>query len=202
MTVKEMSKEELSLYRRWAGMKARCNPNIKQDERHRKSYTDKGIRVCPEWQSWQDFRDWAYSNGYSPELTLDRKNGDDDYYPDNCRWVSWEIQGNNPSPTTLKERETRKELREQRHQQELRKRRDETEEKRLIRIQKEYAQINGIKDKSIKLTNIEKFSLWHAEIMGTGIQKLSGQFMKHAITEGLYNPNWEPGTPAKFPHIG
>ena len=110
MTVKNMSKEELSLYRRWSAMKARCNPDIKHSERSRRNYSDKGIRVCPEWQEWVIFKDWAYNNGYKIYLTLDRINGDDDYYPENCRWADWKTQANNKSETALKERESKKYL--------------------------------------------------------------------------------------------
>ena len=54
-----------------------------------KIYGESGIEVCEEWRnSYESFRDWAYSNGYSEELTIDRINHDAGYYPENCRWVS------------------------------------------------------------------------------------------------------------------
>lgn len=34
-------------------------------------------------------------NGYSEDLTIDRKDNDLGYYPENCRWVGYEIQANN-----------------------------------------------------------------------------------------------------------
>ena len=36
-------------------------------------------------------------NGYRNDLTIDRIDGDKDYSPENCRWVSMDIQGKNKS---------------------------------------------------------------------------------------------------------
>lgn len=96
-----------SLYHRWSSMKQRCNPNIKSSSKY---HAGKGIQVCPEWQDYKNFQEWAVTHGYSKELTLDRINGDDDYYPDNCRWVDAKAQANNPSETTLREREAKRDL--------------------------------------------------------------------------------------------
>lgn len=69
----------------WKGMKARCyNPNSISF----KSYGKRGIKVCKEWLSFEKFHTWAMLNGYKDNLTLDRINPDDDYKPDNCRWIS------------------------------------------------------------------------------------------------------------------
>ena len=40
------------------------------------------------------FYNWAI-NGWKKGLTLDRINNDDDYKPDNCRWVDRIEQANN-----------------------------------------------------------------------------------------------------------
>ena len=54
--------------------------------------------MCPEWKNnFMAFYDWALSNGYSDELTIDRINYDGDYEPSNCRWADWIVQGNNRS---------------------------------------------------------------------------------------------------------
>ena len=52
-------------------------------------YGAKGIRVC---QSWLDnpelFQTWALKNGYADNLTINRKDEDKDYCPENCEWIT------------------------------------------------------------------------------------------------------------------
>ena len=53
------------------------------------NWVNKGITVCKEWEdSPQAFFDWALSNGYRDDLTLDRINVYGNYEPSNCRWLS------------------------------------------------------------------------------------------------------------------
>ena len=81
-----------SLYKRWVAMKQRCqNPKC----REYKWYGGKGVKICDEWQEYENFKHWAEKSGYKESLTIDRINPDGDYCPENCRWVDWSVQGAN-----------------------------------------------------------------------------------------------------------
>lgn len=73
------------LYCCWRDMRQRCNnPKVKSY----KYYGDRGIAVCEEWdKSFSVFADWALANGYANDLTLDRIDARNGYFPDNCRWI-------------------------------------------------------------------------------------------------------------------
>lgn len=75
----------------WKGMINRCNP----ENKHSEHYGIRGIRVCPEWREYEVFRDWAMANGYRDDLTIERKNIDGDYCPENCSWISQAAQTRN-----------------------------------------------------------------------------------------------------------
>ena len=81
------------LYYIWIEMRQRCtNPN----HRHFRHYGKRGITVCEEWlHDFETFREWALSNGYKDGLSIDRRNNDGNYHPDNCRWVQQVTQCNN-----------------------------------------------------------------------------------------------------------
>ena len=90
---KSHGKRNTHLYSIYTAMKSRCNnPNNATYV----NYGGRGIKVCDEWdRDFQTFYDWAVTNGYKRELTLDREDVNKGYLPDNCRWVTMEAQQNN-----------------------------------------------------------------------------------------------------------
>ena len=75
------------------GMRTRCcnskSPSFKY-------YGGKGITICDEWlNDFKSFVNWAYANGYSNSLSIDRIDNSKGYYPDNCRWIALNDQFHN-----------------------------------------------------------------------------------------------------------
>ena len=81
------------LYGIWTNIKQRCNnPN---DPRY-DDYGGRGILICNGWvHSYESFRDWAMSHGYSDDLSIDRIDVNGNYEPSNCKWSTIKEQQNN-----------------------------------------------------------------------------------------------------------
>ena len=82
------------LYSIWSNMLNRCYlPSCK----NYKHYGGRGITVCDDWKN--SFEKFAADMGQPPtdQHTLDRRNNDLGYSPENCRWVTQKIQVNNRS---------------------------------------------------------------------------------------------------------
>lgn len=76
-------------------MHSRCeNPNTPKFKNH----GGRGIKVCDEWSGEDgliNFYNWAMSNGYKEDLTIDRIDDDRDYEPSNCQWADYRTQNLN-----------------------------------------------------------------------------------------------------------
>ena len=80
------------LYKIWVDMKRRCNnPNRLSAS----NYHNKGISYCKEWETYLPFKEWALNNGYTDELTLERKDVSQNYCPENCTWIPLSEQSKN-----------------------------------------------------------------------------------------------------------
>lgn len=80
------------IFRIWANMRDRCN---RPKNKFFHLYGGRGIEICTEWSEFINFHDWAINNGYSDELTIDRKDTNGNYCPDNCRWATKAVQSSN-----------------------------------------------------------------------------------------------------------
>ena len=82
-----------ALYARWEGIKKRC---LQPHSKSYKNYGGRGITICKEWRDdFNAFREWAFANGFSPELTIERVDYNGDYCPDNCTWIPKSEQSKN-----------------------------------------------------------------------------------------------------------
>lgn len=96
---KYLSTEYPDLYKKWDHMKSRCyNPN----DISYYNYGNRGIGVCDGWlNSFDQFAEWSFDNGYKKGLEIDRIDNDKGYFPENCRYVS-PLKNSRNKRTTLK----------------------------------------------------------------------------------------------------
>jgi hypothetical protein len=74
----------ITLHSIWLSIKARClNPENKQY----KNYGGRGISLCKDWL---DFNKFVEDVGIRPskDLEFDRRDNDQGYFKENCRWIS------------------------------------------------------------------------------------------------------------------
>lgn len=95
LTKGPISKHRLSHtpeYAVWKAMKQRCgNPN----DAGYKHYGGLGVSVCERWK--ESFDNFIQDMGFRPSdlHSIDRTNPYGNYEPENCRWVTLDVQANN-----------------------------------------------------------------------------------------------------------
>ena len=80
-------------YQSWLNMKQRCtNPNHK----YWKDYGGRKIKVCKRWLGENGFIHFLEDMGECPPgYTLERRENEEGYHPDNCYWATREQQARN-----------------------------------------------------------------------------------------------------------
>ena len=69
------------------------------------SYGGSGVTMCDEWhdkyEGFYNFYNWSISNGFTPELSIDRINPYGNYSPSNCRWANDYLQSINKRSSVI-----------------------------------------------------------------------------------------------------
>lgn len=87
------------LYNVWKNMKSRCYD--KKSDRYY-TYGARGITVCDEWKNnFRIFAKWAHKNGWNPKLSIERKDHDGMYCPENCTFITMAEQARNKTSNVL-----------------------------------------------------------------------------------------------------
>lgn len=83
----------------WKGIRARCNNPKHQNY---KQYGGRGIKMC---ERWDDYSNFIFDMGPrpTPKHTIERKDNDSGYCPENCKWETRKVQARNTRRTVLVE---------------------------------------------------------------------------------------------------
>lgn len=81
-------------YQAWAQMRRRCNSRARLHNSHR--YSGRGIKVCDRWLEFESFFEDMGCRP-SPRHSIERRDNDGDYTPDNCYWATKAQQARNRS---------------------------------------------------------------------------------------------------------
>lgn len=86
------------IYITWGGIVQRC---INPTDQHFPDYGGRGISICDRWRN-------SFENFYSdmgpkpgPEYSIERRNNNGDYEPNNCYWATIDEQANNRRNNTI-----------------------------------------------------------------------------------------------------
>lgn len=82
------NKNDYSIFIRWKQMLSRC---YNKNHEAYKNYGGRGIKVSSIWRGkdgYNNFLEWAKNNGFEKSLTIDRRNNNKGYSPDNCRFIT------------------------------------------------------------------------------------------------------------------
>lgn len=67
-------------------------------------YGGRGITICPEWlgeHGFENFAKWSFENGYEDGLSIERKDVNGNYCPENCYWITMEKQAQNKTNSVI-----------------------------------------------------------------------------------------------------
>lgn len=78
-------------YRAWRQLQSRCSNVLGLDY---KNYGGRGIKVCERWKKYENFLE-DMGRRPSSKHSIERKNNDGDYEPENCVWATPEKQNSN-----------------------------------------------------------------------------------------------------------
>lgn len=85
------------LYKIWVDIKKRC---CNDQSGSFSNYGGRGIKVCDTWvNDPESFILWAVKEGWQKGLFIDRIENDKGYSPDNCRFVTRQINNSNKTTT-------------------------------------------------------------------------------------------------------
>jgi len=87
-------KSKTSEYWVWHAMRRRCNDSRISSYQN---YGGRGIKVCERWNGPDSFPNFIKDMGQkpSPKHTLERRDNESDYTPENCYWATRVEQGRN-----------------------------------------------------------------------------------------------------------
>jgi len=86
-----------SEYEAWRSMRRRC---LYKKHKSYDRYGGRGIKICSRWEKFENFLS-DMGTKHSLAHTLERKDTDGDYDPDNCVWATMKDQNNNKSNCVL-----------------------------------------------------------------------------------------------------